>query len=293
MKKSTVENYRLRLSRVIDYIHDNLNGDVSVNTLADIAGMSPYHFHRIYCELVQETVNATVRRLRLQRAAADLIRTDKTIESIAQWVGYGSQEAFSRAFLKQLGVSPSEYRKTKAGEPLRMEPFIAILPSEKVVASHNFTVQIIHQKSVGLLGYPHLGDYLDISSVFEKLYLYGKSKGLLNAQTRNIGLYYDDPKSIPVHQRRSSACFSVIEKRSAMPEGAPKPLSIPAGNFATLLHTGPYAELEQAYDWLFGYWLPESGYDAAHFPIFEEYLNDPRVTPPNELLTRIHCMLAE
>jgi AraC family transcriptional regulator len=78
-----------------------------------------------------------------------------------------------------------------------------------------------------------------------------------------------------------------------MPEGAPKPLSIPAGRFAALLYKGPYAELEQAYDWLFGHWLPESGYDAAHFPIFEEYLNDPRVTPPNELLTRIHCMLAD
>jgi AraC family transcriptional regulator len=186
MKKSTVENYRLRLSRVIDYIYDNLEGDVGVNTLADIAGMSPYHFHRIYCELVQETGNATVRRLRLQRAAAELIRTDKTIEAIAQWVGYGSQEAFSRAFVKQLGVSPSEYRKTKKGEPERMEPRLSILPSEKAVTSHHFTVEIISQESVGLLGYSHLGDYLDIGGVFEKLYLYGKSQGLLNAQTRNI-----------------------------------------------------------------------------------------------------------
>jgi len=49
--------------------------------------------------------------------------------------------------------------------------------------------------------------------------------------------------------------------------------------------------LEKPYDYLFGHWLPESGLEAANFPPFEEYLNDPKTTPPNELLTRIYCLL--
>lgn len=55
MKQATGHNYRQRLTRVIEYIYDNLDGDLSVNALADVALMSPYHFHRIYRGLAQET----------------------------------------------------------------------------------------------------------------------------------------------------------------------------------------------------------------------------------------------
>jgi AraC family transcriptional regulator len=44
---------------------------------------------------------------------------------------------------------------------------------------------------------------------------------------------------------------------------------------------------------LFGHWIPNSEKEIADFPPFEEYLNDPKNTPPNELLTRIYCLLAE
>ena len=60
---------------------------------------------------------------------------------------------------------------------------------------------------------------------------------------------------------------------------------------ASVLHKGPYAELERAYRYLFREWLPDSGYEAADFSCFEEYLNDPRETPPGELLTRVHLPL--
>ncbi len=105
MKKTTSATYRQRFTAVIEYMHDNINGDLGVNALADIAIMSPYHFHRIYRELMQETVNATVRRLRLQKAAIDLIRTDQSIQSIAQGISYGSVEAFSRAFSRQFCIA--------------------------------------------------------------------------------------------------------------------------------------------------------------------------------------------
>jgi AraC family transcriptional regulator len=68
-------------------------------------------------------------------------------------------------------------------------------------------------------------------------------------------------------------------------------LSLPAGRCASLVFQGPYAELEKAYSYLFGQWLPNSGEEMADFPAFEEYLNDPKTTPVSELLTRINCYL--
>lgn len=84
MKNTTWQEYQKRLKAVVGFIAKNLERDCEVNTLADIACMSPYHFHRIYREMMHETVNSTVRRMRLQQAAALLIRTEQPIGSIAK-----------------------------------------------------------------------------------------------------------------------------------------------------------------------------------------------------------------
>ncbi|MCU7905401.1 MAG: AraC family transcriptional regulator [Candidatus Thiodiazotropha sp. (ex Epidulcina cf. delphinae)] len=292
MKQTTRQNYRHRITKVIDYIHNNIGGDLSVNVLADIAVMSPYHFHRIYRELARETLNATIRRLRLQRAAVELIRSTQPISRIAKSVSYGSQEAFSRAFTQQFGETPSEYREAgKAQENLDTEPFIAMLPNETQVYKEMYQVDIIDSQPIQLFGYKHQGDYMEIGATFEKLFIYGASNNLLNENTRSIGLYYDDPKTMAKDELRSMACITTAVDTQMPGDDTPEETRIPAGKCATLLFKGSYAELEKPYDWLFGHWLPQSGYEAADFPAFEEYLNDPKETPPSELLTRIHCLL--
>lgn len=293
MKTTTAEHYRKRLTQVIEYIYQNLDRNLGVNELADVAHLSPYHFHRIYREMVQETVNATVRRLRLQHAAADLLRTDHSMTHIASAIAYGSQEAFTRAFTQQFGESPKSYRETRqhlCADESSLSPFVAMLPTEPKEYETMYTVEIMDIDSVKLAGLPHQGDYMGIGSVFEKLFIHASSQQLLSQSTRSIGLYYDDPKSVDLDKLRSKACISVDDTTGLSDEL--EQIEIPAGKCATLLFKGAYAELEKPYDWLFGEWLPKSGYDAADFPPFEEYLNDPKTTPPNELLTRIHCMLA-
>ncbi|VAW55510.1 Transcriptional regulator, AraC family [hydrothermal vent metagenome] len=290
MKKTTSATYRQRFTAVIEYMHDNINGDLGVNALADIAIMSPYHFHRIYRELMQETVNATVRRLRLQKAAIDLIRTDQSIQSVAQGISYGSVEAFSRAFSRQFCISPGEYRNTKKHDCSNDEPFIAMLPAEQKRYDNMYEVKTISIDKIHLAGYSHKGDYMAIGSTFEKLYMNASSQNLLNENTRSIGLYYDDPKSVELDALRSVACISV-DKSQAL-DGGLERMTIPAGSCASILFKGPYAELEKPYDWLMGHWIPNNNKEIADFPPFEEYLNNPRDTPPNELLTRIYCLLA-
>ncbi len=291
MKKATSENYRQRFTAVLDYIHDNINGDLEVNTLANVAFMSPYHFHRIYRELMQETVNATVRRLRLQKAAIDLIRTDHPIQTIAKNISYGSTEAFTRAFTKQFGQSPRVYRKEKQLLRICDEPFIAMLPIEQKRYDNMFNVETIAVNEINLAGYSHKGDYMEITNTFEKLFMNANSQNLLTDQTRSFGLYYDDPKSVATEALRSMACLTV-DKSQVLDDGLER-MTIPAGKCVSILFKGPYAELERPYDWLFGHWIPTNNIEIADFPPFEEYLNDPRDTHPNALLTRIYCLLEE
>ena len=291
MRETTSNSYRQRLTMVIDYIHNHFDTDLDVNTLADVAMMSPYHFHRIYRELAQETVNGTVRRLRLQRAAAELIRSDMSLTDIATKISYDSLEAFSRAFRKQFGDSPRDYREAKR-QTADNQPFIAMLPTEEKVYHAMFTIEIMNLDALEVAYYPHQGDYMEIDAVFEKLFMYGVSQNLATKDTRSFGLYLDDPLSVEQSKLRSKACATIPAGVELPGEDAPEKLTIPAGRYASVLFKGSYAELETPYNWFFGEWLPSSGYEAANFPPMEEYLNDPKETPPNELLTRIYCLLA-
>lgn len=291
MKQSTGNDYRRRLCKVIDHIYNNLDKDLDVNKLADMAAMSPYHFHRIYRKVADETINATVRRLRLQKAASELIRTDHSLLTIAKSVSYTSLEAFSRAFHKRYEETPSKYRARYKQPSVPEESFKADIPHIAQEQRNMFEVEFIDIAKQGLIGYEHQGDYMEIGQAFEKLFMFAGTHDLVTEKTRSFGIYYNDPGSVDKSELRSHACLTVEAPITDTLEEQPEYLEIPAGRCATVVFKGPYSELEKPYDWFFGEWLPQSGMEAANFPPFEEYLNDPKKTPPSELLTRIYCLI--
>ncbi len=143
---------------------------------------------------------------------------------------------------------------------------------------------------LSLAGLPHRGDYQAIGSTFERLYAWAGPRGLLGPGTRVIGVYYDDPATVPAADLRSLAAISVDP--GFVPEGGIELVALPTGPVASVVHKGPYAELEGAYRYLYAQWLPGSGREPADRPCFEEYLNDPRQHPPTEWLTEIFLPLA-
>ena len=292
MKPATGQDYRQRISRVVEHIHNNLDTQLNVNELADVAMMSPYHFHRIYRLMTHEAVNATVRRLRLQRAAGLLMRTKQPVSDVAGQLAYGSVEAFSRAFAKEFGESPSDYRR------LHKQQFLddndsaeAMIPKARTETHEAYEVEIVECDEVHLAAYSHKGDYLEIGRVFEQLDIYVNSMGLFDESSRSFGLYYNDPESTETPNLKSHACLSIDLDISLIGDDPPQKIVIPKGRYASLVFKGPYAELEKPYNWLFGQWLPNSGYEAGDYPAIEEYLNDVRKTSPSDLLTRIYCLI--
>ncbi|MFD2180039.1 AraC family transcriptional regulator [Veronia pacifica] len=290
MKKNTEDNYLKRLYQVIDYIYSHIDESLDVNRLAEVACMSPYHFHRIYRSVIGEPVNATVRRLRLHKSAAMLLRSEHALLDVAVASGYRSSEAYNRAFKKEFGQTPGQFRVQ--GE----EQNIPSVFSQRMMTSEEsdhtmYDTELENFEGLKLVGIRHLGDYMNIGQVFEKLLMSAGQYQWFRQDTRMIGIYYDDPSSVPVEDRRSMACMT-LPKGAEIPEGRGlEVLDVPAGKTVSLLFKGSYAELEKPYNWLFGEWLPSSGLEMENFPAFEEYLNDSRVTPPSELMTRIHCLV--
>ena len=276
-------NYAKRLARVTAYIYEHLDEDIDLAALAEVACLSPWHWHRIYHALYGETVATTVRRLRLQRAAADLANTTLAIEDIARRAHYETVPSFSRAFRAAYGLPPAQYREQ--GSHARF--------AEHANAGENpmFPIEIVKLPALRLAAVDHVGAYIEIGRAFDQLFGTLAARGQITPGVRSIGVYLDDPSAVPEERLRAHAGI-VIDDDFTM--AAPlEPITVKAGTYAVLRHKGPYADMRAAYDWLFGEWLVRAGHEADDAPAFEEYLNNPRDTPPGELRTNIHLKLRE
>ena len=273
--------YQDRLDRVTSYIYDHLDDDIDLNRLAEVACLSPYHWHRVYHAMNGETIAATVRRLRLHRAAGLLANTQVAIERIALQSGYASVQAFTRAFSADYGMPPAQYRTAGA--------HAAFQAQREGTAAGAYDVAVREVPPMMAVAIDHVGSYMQIGKAFDPLFGWCGARGLLGAQTRTIGIFYDDPFSVAEAELRSRACIVVTQPVSVAPPV--QQTEIAGGPCAVLRFRGPYATMRAAYQWLYGAWLPRSGEEPADGPVFEEYLNSPRDTAPNDLLTDIYLPL--
>ncbi|WP_144143900.1 GyrI-like domain-containing protein [Paraburkholderia sp. BCC1884] len=150
-------------------------------------------------------------------------------------------------------------------------------------------VVIRNVEPMEVLSVDHVGPYMQIGKAFDGLFGWLAKHNLLAAQMRMIGIYYDDPGVVDEDALRSKAGV-LLPHPVQMSVTVSPPVSVAhvrGGQYATLKHTGPYSDMRAAYEWLYGTWLVQSGREAADAPVFEEYLNSPKDTPPGELVTEI------
>lgn len=297
-RRDKAVDYAARIQRAADHIAAHLDAALTLERLADVACFSPHHFHRIYRGVMGETPDQTVRRLRLHRAAVALARGTAPLLQVAAQAGYGSVEAFSRAFSAAYGHPPAAYRAqfaNGAAPDRRSAPAAATdrPASEETKSMYDVTVETA--PGYRLLGRRHRGAYDDIGPVFERVFLWAGARDLIREDALGVGLYYDDPQTVPVGELRSFAGVAVDQATVLSPEAQEAGFEIaevPAGPVAQILFKGPYAELEPVYRHLYETWLPEQGRAPADHPGYEIYLNSPSDTPPTELLTQVRVPLA-
>ncbi|MFC6444134.1 AraC family transcriptional regulator [Shinella zoogloeoides] len=269
--------YEKRLLRVSAYIYEHLDEDMDLDRLSEIACLSAHHWHRVYRAVHNETLATTVRRLRLHRAAGDLVRSESSVRDIAARWGYPNLQSFTRVFAAAYGMPPARYRREGSHR--------AYAPENDKETSRMFDVAVTTLPEQRLLCIPHSGSYMGIGKAFEALYGALFSRNIFQPDMRMIGLFLDDPELVAEEKLRSFAC---VTAGADIPAEAPLvSRTLAGGDYAVLRHKGPYANMGAAYRWLYGTWLPASGRSIRDEVMFEAYLNNPRDVPPNELLTEI------
>ena len=274
-------DFEKRLHRVIDHIHSHPAGDLSLDALADVAALSRFHFHRLFRAVIGETAAQSVRRIRLHNAAVALVQSDLALGQVAKGVGYPNLASFSRAFAESYGMTPAAFRKR--GE---LRPFTR-LEQPEILIMH--PVEIRTEPARRLAAMPHKGPYHEINRAFQTLTTTMAQRGLFGHAGRMVGVFYDDPQTVPLADLRSHAGFEITGKVAL--DAPLESVNLPAGRQAVLTYTGPYAGLAAAYDQLYSTWLATSGEEPANSPTFEVYLNSPTDTPPEQLVTELHLPL--
>ncbi|MDP3527367.1 MAG: AraC family transcriptional regulator [Hoeflea sp.] len=277
-----IRDYRARLERVRSHIRAHLDRPLNLDELADIACLSRFHWHRTYRGLTGETVWQTVRRLRLHRAASELVNGSDPIEAIAGRSGYTNARAFTQAFKADFGLPPLRYR-AEGGHRRYDNP-------DWQETDIMYDVHIEEHPKTTITGLVHTGPYVEIGATFDRLGAEMARSGGWGCAAGVAALYFDDPDITAAGDLRSLAGI-VLRPGAEAPAGL-EAFEMPAGRYAILTHKGPYAELSKAYQWLYGAWLAQSGESPAATPPCERYLNSPVDTPPLDLLTEIHMHLA-
>ncbi|MCU0647395.1 MAG: AraC family transcriptional regulator [Gemmatimonadaceae bacterium] len=264
-----------RILRVMDHVQAHLDDDLTPDTLASLAGFSLHHFHRVFRGMVGQSVMEYVRDRRLERAAFRLKFGTATVTQVAFDSGYGSHEAFTRAFRARFAMPPSAYR-------------------EQALAQREGDVDVTlrQEPEQPVLCWRHVGAYDGASETWTALLGFAGQHGLFGPHTRILGFVYDDPEIVPADRLRYDAALTLSPTQAAalaavsLPRGA-RLAVFPAGHYALTLHIGPYDQSDVAYVRLLGQVLPRRGVELASDAIIEVYLNSPMDTPPEALRTEI------
>jgi len=293
MKQQSEERYIERIDRVIDRLNKQLEAELTLDDLAAIAGVSPFHFHRLYRAITGETPASTVRRLRLARAAGMLKNPGKSVTEIAFDAGFESSQAFSKAFRRETGYSASELRRDQE----RLEAVAQLLSRPPgAPAMKALEVRLVSVEPFKVIATRHVGPPRELFRAYGALFEWAQNHGLADKLRGIYGVALDDPLNVPENEYRFDCCFDFganadtgeNSDRSGDPSRGLCNLVLGGGLYAVVRHVGPYEGLEEKSDYLYGAWLPQSGYALRETNGFNHYLQDPDTLPPEQWETDIY-----
>lgn len=308
--------YTARINRVVDHIDAHLAQALDLTTLATVARLSPWHFHRVFVALTGETVADRVRRRRLEMAAGRLLVVPPASAlSIALDVGFQSAEVFSRAFRAHFGVTPTAWRRgafrgwadrhrhtlskirqsdRKAHQAV-MDAFrqdrelwpVGHVPrakGEKVKVE----IKTLPETPVAYLRYtgPYGGS--GIPAAWQRFAAWCAQAGLMQPRRQMYGICLDDPTITPPERCRYD-CAVEIDARFAAGGEIGKGL-VAGGRYACTRFTGASAEVRAAWTKLVADWLPSSPYQPDDRPALEIYEPDFVVDEKTGAFSCLLCM---
>ena len=267
---ATVENYNARMQRVLDHIHQHLDGNLDLETLSRVAAFSKFHFHRQFTATFGVSVNRYVQLARLRIASNRLaLGDDQSITDIAMDAGYDAPDAFARAFRQRFGQSPSSFRKSpdwgpwlSAFGPLdnARNKLMQIIFSEDDV-----TIREVPPTPVAII--EHRGDRSKIGDTRQRFTEWSNATGIARVNSPSFMVFRSERTPANPDDYSMDLCVAT-DQPIVTNDNQVKAGQIPGGRCAVLRYPGNTNNLEPAALYLYRDWLPNSGEEVRDFPVY-------------------------
>ena len=283
--------------KIIQYIDNNLDTELSLEKVAEIAAYSPFHFHRIFKMIIGETLQNYIFRKRIEKSAFYLsLRKNLSVKDIYLNLGFSSHSDFSKAFKKYYGKSPSEFRKItpekfhtisqihrKNGQvDTVFDQYICNIKNLLNWSTMNLKIKVTDLPEMNLASVMSLG-IANVESSFNVLIDWAKEKQLFPRENlKMISVYHDSFKVTSADKVRIHACM-LLDKPLEKQDDEIFPEMLEAGKFIVGSGELILAEFEQSWVSLF-LWMKENGYTTRKAFPFEIYHSNFKEHPEGKML---------
>ncbi|WP_121967271.1 GyrI-like domain-containing protein [Myroides sp. N17-2] len=290
---NTRREYLRRINFILDLIEENLDADLSLEYLSKEANYSPYHFHRVFLTVVNERVNEFIIRKRIERIASILlVKSHVSLSNLAYTYGFNSDTAFSRAFKKYYGVSPTEFKSqgkeiiSKIGiESFSLEKYICCIDNIKQWIKMNAQITIKELPEMKLASLSDIGNFENIGGMFQKLMQWGAQKEILDTSNfKALTIYHDNPNVTQSSKVRFSTCVTISDNINT--EGEIRQRNLKKGIYAIGHFEIKTEEISNAWNAMC-VWVIENNYEFRDGDYFEMYHNDPQNHPEQKAIIEI------
>lgn len=287
-------DYKKRINRAFEFVDKNLESDLSLNKVSQVAFFSPFHFHRVFKFITGETLNEYIIRRRIEKSALDLLHKNISTTEIAHKFGYSDNSSFSRAFKKYFGINPIEFKKQNPNRHSKIRQlqskngqdypdkgkYICIIDNLKKWITMNAKIEIKEMPKMNLAYVSSIGPK-NLESAYAKLIQWATPHGLMNHQTKMVTIYHDSFKVTEANKVRMSA--AILLNKHIETNGEVGMTSIEAGKFIVGSFEIGLNEFEKSWTGLF-LWMNENGYKKADSNPFEIYHNNFNEHPEKKVI---------
>ncbi len=248
-------------------MESNLDGELSIDNVSEVASMSRYHYSRLFRMLTNESVMGYVRKRRLSVAAERLVAEETRVTEIALASGFESHEAFTRAFKRMFSLTPSAFRRRQKPlwsnfrhplnvnsidhlkEGMTMQPIIKSYPAFKIV---------------GLKGSYTPETNVNIPALWER---FMPRLDAIKHRTGDLSFGLCNPSRLPEFDYYAAV---QVDSLDDVPEGM-HGFEVAEHRYAVFTHKGRLVNLRETVAYIWGTWIPGSVYTSPALPDFELY----------------------
>jgi AraC family transcriptional regulator len=255
------------LARSLTYIQAHLDGDLSLEALARVAGCSAPYFARRFAALTAETSKQYTSRLRLERAALQLVLLDDGILEIAMDCGFSCHETFSRAFRRRFGVAPRTFRDQGRPPAATGKDLPQRADAARPASLSSTVVRTLQPMSLACIR--HTGPYEDVPiDSWDELVGWARGHDVPGPHVL-LGIAHDAPGITKSEDLRFDAAIRVPgEFRSGRRVAHQR---FAGGLFAFTTNVGPFDSLPSAYDEIFKRLRRDRSLTCTGVPCLEFY----------------------